>query len=133
MLLTIILFFLAMAAAFAMIARKIWQFRTRRIVPGSYEQADWHDLSIESIRLRLLEIAKFAVHHGVLSALKLWIIISSSIRRTDARIKDKLTRVIHKNAHLPAQGKPSGFLKNVRDHKNEVSSAIEKEGTEGLQ
>ncbi len=130
MLFTIILFFFTMAVAFAMIARKIWQFRTERIIPGSYEEADWHDLSIESIRLRLLEIAKFSVHHFVLSALKVWIVISSGIRRTDAKIKDRLTRVIHRNGHLPAGGKPSGFLRNMRAHKDAVSSAIEKESSE---
>ncbi len=113
-----------------MIAHKVWQLRSGRIATGSYEEADWHDLSIESIRLRLLEIAKFSVHHFVLYTLKLWILISSFIRRTDAKIKDKLTRLIHKNGHLPSGGKPSGYLRDIKERKDEVSDAIVKEGSE---
>ena len=130
MLFTIILFFLTTAIAFAMIAHKVWQLRSGRIATGSYEEADWHDLSIESIRLRLLEVAKFSVHHFVLYTLKLWILISSFIRRTDARIKYKLTHLIHKNGHLPAGGEPSVYLKDIKGHKDEVSEAIVKEGME---
>ena len=111
-----------------MIARKIWQVRSGRIIPGTYEEADWTDLSIESIRLRLGEIAKFSLHHFVLFALKFWILIANAIRKADTGIKTKLTRLLHKNAHYPAGGKPSRFLKNIRAHKDEVASAIEKEG-----
>jgi len=130
MLFTIALFIFAIALAFAMIARKIWQLRSGRITGGSYEEADWTDLSIEIVRTRLVEITKFSVHHFVLAMLRVWIIGSTWVRRTDKKIKDKLTHVLHKNAHLPAGGKPSRFLKNIRAHKDEVSATIHKESTE---
>ena len=130
MLTTIIIFFLSIAAAVALIARKIWQFRTGRIIPGSYEETDWTDLSVESIRMRISEIVKFVVHHFVLFVLKIWIITSSWVKRTDQNIKNKLTGVLHKNAHYPAGGKPSGFLKNIRQHKDEVTLTIQKESAE---
>jgi|GEM_PF-1736796 len=130
MIFTLTLFIFGIALAFALIARKIWQLRTARILPGSYEEADWTDLSIESIRVRLVEIAKFSVHHFVLFMLKLWIIVSTWIKRTDMKIKDKLMHLLHKNGHLPAGGKPSNFLKNIRTHKDEVTTAIQKEGSE---
>ena len=113
-----------------MIARKVWQFRTGKIIEGSYEEIAWTDVSIEIIRIRLLEVTKFAIHHFVLSALKIWIITTSWIRKTDKTIKLKLMHLLHKNAHIPAGGKPSGFLKKIRRHKDEVVMAIQKESAE---
>ena len=130
MIFTIALYLFATSLAFAMIARKIWQFRTRRILEGSYEEADWTDLSIESIRVRLGELLTFSIHHFVLLALKLWIIISNSIKRIDRWIKKRLTLVLHKNGHLPAGGRPSKFIRNIRARKDEVSTAIHGESTE---
>ena len=130
MTLTITVFFFAISLAFAMIARKIWQFRSGRIVPGSYEEADWTDLSIESIRTRLVEIAKFAVHHFVLFALKVWIKVSNWVRVTDRKIKERLTRLLHRNGHLPEGGTPSRFLHVMHAHKGEVASATRKEASE---
>jgi hypothetical protein len=127
MALTIILFFFGIALASALIVRKIWQFRSGRIVPGSYEPADWTDLSIESIRMRLVELAKFAVHHFVLFALKVWIKTTNLVHSIDRRIRAKLTRLLHRNGHLPHGGKPSPFLDAMHAHKEEVASAIEKE------
>lgn len=127
---TIIIFFLSIAVALALIARKVWQFRKGLLVEGSYEEADWTDLSIESVRARMIELTKFGVHHFVLFALKIWIIASNSIKGADKHVKTKLTKVLHKNAHYPAGGKPSRFLKRIRDHKDEVVTAIQKEGTE---
>lgn len=129
MMFTISIYIFTTALAFAMIARKIWQLRSGRILPGSYEEADWTDLSIESIRTRLIEITKFGVHHFVLFMLKIWILLANGIRKTDKKIKGSLTQVLHKNGHYPAGGKPSGFLKHIRAHKDEVASAIHKEGT----
>lgn len=128
MVFTIILFFLSVVVAFALIGRKVWLFRTGKIVPESYEEADWHDLSIESIRMRLIELAKFTVHHFVLLALKLWILISTWVRNTDGKVKARLTRLITKNGHHANGGRPSGFLKNIRAHKDKVTDAIRKEG-----
>jgi hypothetical protein len=130
MILTISLFFFGISLAFAMIARKIWQFRTARIVPGSYEEADWTDLSIGSIRMRLIDIAKFGVHHFVLLMLKAWILVSNWIRITDRKIKVKLTHLLHRNGHLPEVGSPSEFLTVMHAHKEEIATAMEKEGSE---
>ncbi|MEI8129914.1 MAG: hypothetical protein WCG55_00205 [bacterium] len=133
MLFTIILFFLSVIVAFALIGHKIWLFRTGKILPESYEAADWHDLSIESIRMRLVDLAKFAVHHFVLMALKVWILISTWVRNTDGKVKARLNRLITKNGHLTQGGRPSGFLKNIRAHKDKVTDAIRKEsGDMGL-
>ncbi len=120
MLSTIIIFFIALVVAFAMITRKIWQIRKGQIVAGSYEEAEWTDLSIESVRARLIELLKFSIHHFVLFLLKVWIITTNWVKRTDKNIKDRLMHVIHKNGHLPVKGKPSGFLKQIREHKGEL-------------
>lgn len=127
MTITILLFIFGTVLAFALIARKVWQFRSGRIIPGSYEPADWTDLSIESVRERLIEIAKFSVHHAVLLALKIWIIASNWIRRFDAKMKIKLTRLLHRNGHLPEGGEPSEFIHAMRARKEEIVASIEKE------
>lgn len=129
MLLTITIYIFSTALAFAMIARKIWQLRTGRIIAGSYEEADWTDLSIESIRFRLGELVKYTIHHFVLFALKAWILISYWARRTDRAIRIWLTRILHKNGHLPTGGKPSGFLKNIRTTKDQVADTIQRESS----
>ena len=131
--LLITLFFFGIALAFALIARKIWQFRSGRILPGSYEPADWTDLSIESVRERLVEIAKFAVHHIVLFALRAWIKVSNWVRTTDRKIKEKLTQLLHRNGHLPEGGMPSKFMNMMHAHKDKVASAMEKESGEEVQ
>lgn len=124
---TISLFIFGISLAFALIARKVWQFRSGRVIPGSYEPADWTDLSIESVRLRLIEIAKFSVHYAVLFALKGWIITAHWVRRLDRKMKDKLTHLLHRNGHLPEGGHPSEFISSVRAHKEEIVAAIEQE------
>lgn len=114
-----------------MIARKIWLLRSGQIVPGSYEAADWTELSVETIRNRLVEILKRVVHHSVLLTLKGWIIAYHAIRRADMKVRAKLTHIIHKNAHYPigtTDSKPSDFLAGIKEHREEVMSGIDKEG-----
>lgn len=113
-----------------MIARKVLKLRKGEILPGSYEETDWTELSIEAVRIRLIEVLKFSIHHFILTMLKIWIISSNWVRKVDMVIKEKLMHVLHKNGHLPAGGKPSRFIKNIRDHKKQVSLAIEKEAGE---
>ncbi len=131
MIATIIIFILSIAVAKGMIARKVWKIRAGQIVPGPHEEADWTHLSLEAIRTRLIEVVKFGIHHFVLFMLKIWIITSNWVRRADRNIKEKLMHALHKNAHYPAGGKPSGFLKRIRDHKDEVVQAIKKDGEGG--
>ena len=116
---TIIIFFLALIVAFGLIGRRIWQIRTGKfIVDPSYEPADWTELSVEIIRDRLLEWAKFSVHHIILLLLKVWVKSSYALKRFDRKVREMLMHLLHRNAHLPTQGDPSPFLKNISDHKN---------------
>jgi hypothetical protein len=110
MILTISLFFIGILVAVGLIARKIWMLRSGQIIAGSYEEADWTDISIESIRVRLIDVLKFLVHYSVLYTLKAWILVSHFIKRCDKRIREKLMHVIHKNAHgdLDTSASPSG-------------------------
>ena len=123
----ITLFFFGISLSFALIARKIWQFRSGRIVPGSYEPADWTELSVESVRMRLAELAKFAVHHIVLFALRVWIVVSNWVRATDRKIKDRLTHLLHRNGHLPEGGSPSRFLHLMHKQKEKIAHEVEGE------
>lgn len=127
---TIIIFFLTLIIAVAMIARKIWKLRKGQIVAGSYEEADWTELSVEAVRNRFLEIVKFSVHHFILVMLKIWIITSNWVKQTDANVKNRLMHKLHKNAQHPVGAKPSRFLRHIRDHKDAVVTAIQKETEE---
>ena len=129
MILTISLFFLGICLAFAMIARKIWMLRTGQILPGSYEEADWTDISVESVRERLIEVLKFTIHYTVLFALKLWILTSHFFKRCDTYVRQKLAHIAHKHAQHPKESgaAPSEYLQSVIDHKEEISSQREKE------
>ena len=131
MILTISLFFLGITLAFAMIARKIWMLRTGQILPGTYEEADWTDISVEGVRGRLIELLKFGIHYTVLYTLKAWILVSHFIKKCDRYIRERLTHIIHKNAHkqLDTSISPSGFLQSMREHKEELVSQREKEDT----
>ena len=117
--LIILLFIIGIGTATFLIARKIWQLRSGRIA-GPEEEADWHDLSIETIRTRLLGVSKFSIHHFTLLALKAWIKTSHFVRRGDQKVKAKLTQVLHKNGHYPEGGAPSEYIKTVREHKDEI-------------
>ena len=132
MILTISLFFLGICLAFAMIARKIWMLRTGQILPGSYEEADWTDISIEGVRGRLIEVLKFTIHYTVLYALKLWIMTSHFFKRCDTYVRQKLAHFAHKHAQHPRKtdAGPSEFLQSVMDHKEEIVSQREKEQEE---
>ncbi len=125
---TIIIFFITLIIAVGLIARKAWHIRKGEVVTGSYEETDWTDLSAEAVRNQLIELFKFGVHHFVLFALRIWILVSNNVKGADRHVKTKLTKVLHKNGHYPAGGRPSHFLKNIRDHKDAVSDAIQREG-----
>ena len=133
MLLTIILFFIGIATIAIMIARKIWLLESGRILPGSYEEADWTDMSLVSIRTRLVELLRIGVHYAVLATLKAWIITSHTIKKADRYVRNKLIHIIHKNAQYPEMGiesAPSSFLADIKEHKTEISQAIPKEISE---
>jgi len=130
MTLSIILFFVFLVIAFGMIIRRVWQIRTGKIIFNeTFEETDWTELSVESVRTRLVELLKFAVHHSVLFVLKLWIIISYLIRNVDKFIRERLTHLLHKNAHRPitTSEKPSDFINDMKAHKEEIHSELIKE------
>jgi hypothetical protein len=130
MLLTIILFFIGIATIAIMIARKIWLLKSGRIVPGSYEEADWTDMSLISIRYRLVELLRLGVHYAVLATLKAWIITSHTVKKADRYVRAKLMHIIHKNAQYPevtTESTPSSFLADIKEHKNEIVQTLQKE------
>lgn len=129
---TIILFFIALASAIGLIARKAWMLRTGRLViEPSYEEADWTELSVETIRIRLIEALKFSIHHAALYALKLWILTSHHLKRFDRFVNKKLLHFLHKHGKSGATiaSKPSAFLKDIKAHKAEVSESLQKESS----
>ena len=115
-----------------LIARKIWMLRSGQIIAGSYEEADWTDISIEGIRTRIIDVLKFLVHYSVLYTLKAWILVSHFIRRCDKRIRERLMHVIHKNAHgdIDTATSPSDFIQSVRERKDDIVSQREAEDAE---
>lgn len=130
MLLTIILFFIGIATIAIMIARKIWLLESGRIAPGSYEEADWTDMSLVSIRYRLVELLRLGVHYAVLATLKAWIITSHTVKKADRYVRAKLMHIIHKNAQYPevtTESAPSSFLADIKEHKNEIAQTLQKE------
>ncbi|MEI6316736.1 MAG: hypothetical protein WCO65_03395 [bacterium] len=112
-----------------MIIRKMWLLRTGKIIAGSYEEADWTDISLDNVRYYFLEITKVIIHRTVLVSLKAWILFTNLIRKYDKKVKTKLTHVIHKNSQYKADEnqKPSEFLSNIKDHRDKVMGEIEKE------
>lgn len=116
-----ILLFISLALAFGMIGRKLWQLRTGRTTYDvSYEVEDWTEISVESIRTELTEWVKFAAHHGILLALKAWIIIANKIKMFDKNIKEKLTHLLYKNGHLPPGKSTSPYLRRISEHKQTI-------------
>ena len=112
-----------------MIARKMWFLRTGKIVAGSYEEADWTELSIENIRSYIVELLKMAIHKIVLTSLKIWILFTHFIKRSDKQVKAKLMHLIHKNGHYTADAnqKPSEFLKGIKEHKDKMMEGIQRD------
>ena len=125
----LIIFSIGFLVACALVVRKMWLLRTGKIIAGSYEEADWTDLSIENIRSYLLELSKLAIHKTILFSLKLWILFTHLIRRTDKHVKTKLMKMIHKNGHYTADAnqKPSEFLTDIQEHRDRVMDEITKE------
>ncbi len=126
------LFIFCLITAFGMIAYKMWQFRTGKIVPASYEEADWTDLSIESVRERLLELVKIAVHKCVLGILKVWIVLAFFVRKYDKIIRAKMINFLHKNSNYTknTDQKPSEFLSNIKDHQDKIMKDVNRESSE---
>ena len=124
----LILFILGFMLACAMIIRKMWLLRTGKIIVGSYEEADWTDLSLDSIRYYVIEILKITIHKTVLLSLKAWILFTNFIRKYDKKVKTKLTHVIHKNSQYKSDKnqKPSEFLSDIKNHRNKMMKEIEK-------
>ena len=120
MIFNLTLFIFGLLLACAMIARKMWLLRTGKIVAGSYEEADWTDLSVEKIRFHFVEILKIGFHKAVLFCLKTWIVFIHHIRKTDERVKAKLIHHINKNGQHVAEldKKPSELCISSRDKRN---------------
>ena len=115
--------------ACAMIIRKMWLLRTGKIVAGSYEEADWTDLSVENIRSYFVQFVKLGIHKIILFSLKTWILFVHLIRKTDERVKNKLVHIINKNGQHVAElnKKPSDFLSDIKTHKDKMMEGIQKE------
>ncbi len=119
----IIILFLSLALAFGMIGRKLWQLKTGRVAYDvTYESENWTEISVEEMRNELAELTKYAIHHGILFALKMWIVLSNKIRLFDRKIREKLTHLLHKNGHLPSGNPASPFLRRISEHKQSVMS-----------
>ena len=129
MILNLTLFIFGLLLACAMIARKMWLLRTGKILAGSYEEADWTDLSVEKIRFHFVEMLKIGFHNIVLFSLKTWILFIHFIRRTDERVKNKLIHHINKNGQHVAEKnkKPSEFLSDIKDHKDKMMEGVKKD------
>jgi len=129
MIFDLILFLFGFFLACAMIIRKMWLLRTGKIIAGSYEEADWTDISLDSIRYYFVEILKITIHKTVLFSLKIWILFTNFFRKTDKKVRSKLVRVIHKNSQYKADKnqKPSEFLSDIKDHRDKMMEEIEKE------
>ena len=129
MTLNLTLLILGLLIASAMTARKWWLLRTGKIIAGSYEEADWTDLSVESIRSYFVGLIKISVHKSVLFSLKSWILFTHFIKRSDKLVKAKLLHLIHKNGRyeVDINQKPSEFLKNIKTHKDKMMEGIKKE------
>lgn len=129
MIFNLTLFIFGLLLACAMIARKMWLLRTGKIIAGSYEEADWTDLSVENIRFHFAEILKLGIHKTILFCLKNWILFTHFIRRTDERVKAKLLHHINKNGQHVAElnKKPSEFLSDIKDHKDKMMEGIQKD------
>ena len=123
------LFICSFLLACAMIVRKMWFLRTGKIVAGSYEEADWTDLSIENIRSNLVELLKIAIHRTILFSLKTWILFTHFVKKLDRHVKAKLMHLIHKNGHYTGDlsQKPSEFLSDIKEHKDKMMEGIQKE------
>lgn len=107
--------------------------RTGRLsLDPSFERADWTELSVEVIRVRMAEAIKFSTHHAALSLLKVWIKTSHSVKQLDRTVRAKLLAFLHKNGHAHGgiSGSPSAFLRNIKKHKNEALAGEKHEHTE---
>ena len=125
----LILFLIGFLLACAMIARKMWLLRTGKVFVGSQEETDWTDLSIENIRLVLVELLKISIHKIILFSLKTWILFTNHIRKTDKHVKTKLTHLINKNGHrtIDINQKPSEFLSSIKSHRDKMMGGIQKD------
>lgn len=124
---TILIFGLAIAST--LIGRKMWLLRTGRISVGSNDDANWANLSIESIKYYVIEFLRISIHKTVLFLLKIWILFSNFVKRSDKKVKNKLMNMIHKNSpyNKKTDQKPSNFLEDIKEHKEKMLSGIKQD------
>lgn len=103
--------------------RKVFLVRNGKvIIDPSYEKADWAELSVEAIRVRLIEAIKWSSHAVALIVLKSWIISSHAVRGWDRTVRTKLTRFVRRHGQYPkTDSKPSEFIETIRSIKEESS------------
>lgn len=119
----IILLFVSLLIAFGILYRRVWQMRTARIVMNTgVEEADWSRISIETIKTRLIELAKIGAHLSLLFALKIWIKTAYALKKVDKWVRVKIMNLLHHNGHYGSGGKPSRFLEHISKHKSSLPS-----------
>jgi hypothetical protein len=99
MIITIIIFFIAILVAFGMLSFRAWQIKTSQVVPVSENsERTMPELSFRQIEKNMLYLTKHIVQALVLTVAKYWFIL---VTKTKKWVMDKWPKV-----HLFFQKKP---------------------------
>ena len=127
MIITIIIFFIAILVAFGMLSFRAWQIRTSQIAPVSENgESRGHELSFRQIEKNMLYLTKHIVQALVLTVAKYWFIF---ITKTKKWVMDKWPKVhslFQKKPSPEGPTKPSFIQRAVLESKSKIKRIKER-------
>lgn len=125
MIITIVIFFIAIILAFGMLTFRAWEIRTLRIVPTTEPVTP--ELSFRQMEKTMLYLTKHMVQGTVLVIVKYWFIATTKAKKS---IEDKWPRIIRllekKSVEAKKPIRPSFVQRAVLESKIKIKRIKEK-------
>ncbi len=127
MLLTVIIFFIAIALAFSMLAFRAWEIKTERVKIPEVSESPIPDLSFRHVEKSMLYLTKHLVQGFVLAVAKYWFIFVTKTKKKVADSWPKLNAYFQKKQETSdVNMKPSFFRKAVLESEAKIKKIKEK-------
>jgi hypothetical protein len=128
MLLTIVIFFIAIFTAFGMLIFRAWEIRTMRANISENHDNKIPDLTFRQLEKSMLYLTKHIVQSIVLVVVKYWFILTTKTKKKISDSWPKIHALIQKKPESPdvVNKKPSFFRKAILESEAKIKRIKEK-------
>jgi hypothetical protein len=123
----IILFFIAIVAAFGMLAFRAWEMRTGRVRIPEYQENRTSDLSFRQVEKNMLYLAKHMIQGIVLAIAKYWFIMTTRTKKWLSGKWPKIHERFVRKTNVASKTQAPSFIKRaILESKAKIKRVKEK-------